>query len=220
MNDEKDSFPEHMVEYTSKCVFIKKLFWSRIQHALRFVQIDDKSTILDIGCNTGHLLKEIRKINTRCKCWGTDIEPRILSLKINDCEFKVADARNLPFDNEQFTIVFALDVLEHVEDVDKAIDEIQRILKAGGLVILSGPTESLFYRFCRFLSFGTFSKDIICDKPGFQRGSDLHFHTVHGLEEKFTKHGFKKTQSISIPRKPFPELFRVTKFINYEKNLQ
>lgn len=210
-NDKQDTFPEHMIEYGSKCIFIKNLFWSRIRNGVKFSNIVDSSIILDIGCNTGHLLRTIRENNKQCECWGIDIEPKILTLKIENCKFKISDARTIPFPDNYFTIVFALDTLEHVEDVQKAIDEIYRVLKPNGSVILSGPTETWFYRFCRLLSFQTFEKNTICDKPGFRRNTDHHFYTVYELENMFLSHNFKRIKTMSLPRF-MPELFRITRF--------
>jgi len=39
---------------------------------------------------------------------------------IENCDVRVADVTNLPFGNNFFEIVFVLDVLEHVKDLDKA----------------------------------------------------------------------------------------------------
>ncbi len=209
---ESNVFPEHMVEYTSKCIFIKKIFWLRIDTAIKFADINNDDIILDIGCNTGHLLKEIQNSGHSCKCWGIDIEPKIMTIKLSNCEFRVADASNLPFNDDFFNTIFALDTLEHLEDVESAIKEIHRVLKPKGILILSGPTESLFYRFCRFLQFRTFEKNIKLDKPGFRRSSDHHFHSVYDLEKKFIECGFKPIKRKSLPSKLLPELFRITKF--------
>ena len=206
-----------MVVYDSKSPLVRKVFWNRIKHAMSFAQINDKSIILDIGCNTGHLLKNIRNINNSCECWGMDIEHKITSLKIKNCKFQVGDVRKTLFENQKFSIIFALDILEHIKDVNIAIKEIYRILKPSGSFILSGPTESWFYKFCRFLQFGIFSKNVKAPKPGFRGEIDYHFHTIYDLEKKIEANGFKKEKQKSIPGFPFPTLFRVTKFkkINY-----
>jgi ubiquinone/menaquinone biosynthesis C-methylase UbiE len=211
-DDNSDQFAEHMVVYDSKSKLIRNLFWNRIFTSIKFAEIKDDSVVLDIGCNTGHLLKSIRKTNTNCECWGIDIEPKITSLQIDKCNFQVADARNVPFEANYFTIVFALDILEHIKDIEKAIGEIHRILKPDGTFILCGPTESWFYKFCRFLHFGVYSKNVTCDKPGFRGEIDYHFHTIDEIQKKFEKNGFKKIKQKSLPMPPIPSLFRITRF--------
>jgi len=211
MTENQDVFEEHMTLYQSKSFLTRKVFWNRIKTSIKFAKIRDDSIVLDIGCNTGHLLITIRKSNTNCECWGIDVEPKISTLKIKNCKFHVADVKKLPFQDDYFTVIFALDVLEHVKDVDVAIKEIHRILKPNGSLVLCGPTESWFYRFCRFLQFGIYSKNVKSDKPGFRGEIDYHHYTIYDLENKFQSHGFKKLKLKSIPHF-LPTLFRVTLF--------
>ncbi len=55
------------------------------------------------------------------------------------------------FEKNSLDIIFALDILEHVENPSIAIDEILRILKDDGLLFISVPTESLLLRIVRML---------------------------------------------------------------------
>ena len=212
MNKESDSFLDDMMEYNSKCIFIKNLFWSRIENAIKIAEIEDDDRILDIGCNTGQLLKSIRRMNQNCECYGIDVEPKITEVTIEKCILKIADAKKLPFPDNHFSVIFVLDVLEHIEDVGLAINEINRVLKPNGSLILSGPTETWFYRLCRFLSYRTADKNTICEKPGFRRLEDHHLHTIYQLEKMLLSKGFKRIKTISLPRF-LPELFRITKFV-------
>ena len=212
MNDNSDIFQEHMIVYDSKNPLTRNLFWGRINTAIKFAQLNDDSILLDIGCNTGHLLKTIRKFNASCQCWGVDVEPKIMTLQIENCNFKVADAKNLPFTDGYFDVIFVLDILEHIQDVERAIKEIHRVLKTNGLVILSGPTESWFYKFCRFLQFGQAEKNVQSEKPGFRGEIDFHFHTVYNIEKYLLKNGFRQLKQKSLPGFPIPTLFRITAF--------
>lgn len=51
----------------------------------------------------------------------------------------VDDLAKLSFPNEQFDVVIALDVLEHIENDAQAVIEIKRVLKPGGTVIIFVP---------------------------------------------------------------------------------
>jgi 2-polyprenyl-3-methyl-5-hydroxy-6-metoxy-1,4-benzoquinol methylase len=55
------------------------------------------------------------------------------------------------FEKSSLDLIFALDILEHVENPSIAIDEILRILKDDGLLFISVPTESLLLRIVRTL---------------------------------------------------------------------
>lgn len=49
------------------------------------------------------------------------------------------DMQNLPFDDASYDFVFASHVLEHIQDDEKAVSEVRRILKRGGVAILPVP---------------------------------------------------------------------------------
>jgi len=52
----------------------------------------------------------------------------------------VADAANLPFEDDSFDLIFSSNVLEHVEKLDEAFAEMKRVLAPGGVMIHSMPT--------------------------------------------------------------------------------
>ena len=203
---------EDLTEYNSKFPLTRNLFWNRIETAIDLAQIKDDDAVLDIGCNKGYLLKNIREYNTKCTCYGVDIELHSNQLDFINCYLGISDAKHLPFPNETFDVVFVLDTLEHIKEVDVAILEIQRVLTSNGVVILSGPTETWFYKLCRFIQHGKIRKPMQRDKYGNLREIDNHFHTVYDLENKFNSHNFKQIKQKSLPNYPIPELFRITKF--------
>lgn len=57
--------------------------------------------------------------------------------------FQKANAENIPHPDESFDFVYCYTVLEHVQDIEKTIDEMVRICKTGGLVFIQTPD----YRF-------------------------------------------------------------------------
>lgn len=110
-----------------------------------------KHSVLDCGCGSGSLSIYLsRKFNK--KTYGLDLSAfgiqRALELAEKahaDCEFKVADIENeIPFEDNFFDVVFMLEVLEHLVYPEKAIKEVSRVLKKGGLFVLVTP--NLFIR--------------------------------------------------------------------------
>jgi ubiquinone/menaquinone biosynthesis C-methylase UbiE len=66
-------------------------------------------------------------------------------------EFTATDARSLSFDDETFDIVYAMSVLEHVEGHhgdSKALKDLLRVLKKGGLLVISVPFGSNYIEQC------------------------------------------------------------------------
>jgi len=183
--------------YEKKIPFVSNLYEKRIKIAMKFAQLKDNSVILDVGSREGYLLKTIRKFNKSYKCYGIEKNPKVLK-KIENCDIRLADATHMPFEAEFFDVVFVLSVLEHIEELENTLNEIQRILKPEGIVILSGPTESWFYKFCRVL---------------YRRKleHEEHVHTIYGIEKKFEANGFQLIKRESLPSFPIPELIRISK---------
>jgi len=207
-NDEKTMPLSDIVpEYNSSFFLVRNLFWDRIKYSIQLGRINDGKKILDVGCGIGYLLKHIRKKNKKCYIVGIDFNININKLSIPDCEFRVEDVTKLSFKDDSFDIVYALDALEHINDIASAINQIKRVLKPNGKLIITGPTESFFYKFCRFLIKGTFSEE---EGPG----TGIHYHTIDSLDKKIKKRNFIKEVKISLP-KFFPfKLIRVIKYTN------
>lgn len=104
---------------------------------------------LDVGCGGGIITEDLAKISDQV--FGVDISGSSLNtarlhaeqneLKIN---YQKAYAENLPFESDSFDLVTCCDVLEHVDDVDKAISEIARVLKPGGVFVYDTVNRTLF----------------------------------------------------------------------------
>ena len=59
--------------------------------------------------------------------------------------YVVADAENLPFKDSAFTHVVSSEVLEHIPDDKKAVNEVARIIKKGGDFILTFPHRKFYF---------------------------------------------------------------------------
>lgn len=120
-------------------------WWYRVRremvHALigRYVaNVEGRFTILDAGCGTGALLKELGRYG---EVHGVDVAPEAVRYCRRRGLERVeqGSVEALPFPNGMFDLVLALDVLEHVEDDLKAFSEIGRALKPDGTVIIFVP---------------------------------------------------------------------------------
>jgi len=109
--------------------------------------------ILDVGCADGYLLnKIIQKINTnKINLYGVDISQNRVNLaqkrlkNNNNVYLSCANAERLPYQNNQFDIIISIETLEHLIDPDKAIQEMKRILKANGLIVMMTPSKHLSF---------------------------------------------------------------------------
>jgi 2-polyprenyl-6-hydroxyphenyl methylase/3-demethylubiquinone-9 3-methyltransferase len=99
-----------------------------------------KPNSLDIGCGGGIIAEDLAEFSATVT--GVDISTASLETarkhaKENglDINYMESYAESLPFADNSFELVTCCDVLEHVEDVDKAISEIERVLKPGGIFV-------------------------------------------------------------------------------------
>lgn len=95
--------------------------------------------VLDIGCGGGLLSNRLAK--TRHEIFGVDISaPSLKVAAESDTTGRVSyvemSADQLDFQDASVDVACILDVLEHVENPGKCIEEIARVLKPGGLVLL------------------------------------------------------------------------------------
>jgi glycosyltransferase involved in cell wall biosynthesis/ubiquinone/menaquinone biosynthesis C-methylase UbiE len=96
---------------------------------------------LDIGTGAGHgTLVASRK----CRCIGVDYGMASLEIaRRKDLTLVQADGRGLPFADASFDSITCLDVLEHIPQAERAVAEAGRVLKPGGVFIVTTPTAEL-----------------------------------------------------------------------------
>lgn len=97
--------------------------------------------LLEVGCGTGVVLSRIRELRPDLELTGADL----LSVALHIAQERVpgaavvqADICRIPF-REEFDIVCALDVLEHVDGDASAMDQIADAVRPGGGVVVSVP---------------------------------------------------------------------------------
>lgn len=101
--------------------------------------------ILDVGCGTGIILKNLDNIGT---AYGIEFSPEAIQLlKERDLSSIVrADVnKSVPFGDETFTVITCLDVLEHIEDDSTLLEEMVRVCKPGGYIFLTVPAFKVFW---------------------------------------------------------------------------
>lgn len=89
--------------------------------------------VLDIGCRSGHLKDALWNSGKRVEYCGLDIYPP--ADVIADLE------KGLPFNDKEFDVVVALDVLEHTDDIYKAFDETCRVSRKFIVITLPNAYE-------------------------------------------------------------------------------
>lgn len=97
----------------------------------------DVKTVLDVGVGGGSVFRELKN-SPRLECSGIDISRELVD-RLKDDRVKVGDVRRIPFNDEEFDLVLAGDILEHIEDgyFEKSVSEIARVSKK--YILISSP---------------------------------------------------------------------------------
>ena len=115
-------------------------FVARRELAIQFLAqvVPPNAKILDVGCGTGKGQESFGKLGT---VFGVDFSQDALMFCHERGLQRIAraNAEALPIQSEVFDTVVTLDTIEHIPDDHKAISEIARILKPGGVLLLNVP---------------------------------------------------------------------------------
>ena len=105
-----------------------------------------KIHVLDVGCGTGAVLEQMAAKHFTVS--GVDINDTALAY-CRDKGFQVerGSADKMPYASASFDIVFALDVLEHLENPELALQEVKRVLKKDGLFIVTVPAHQWLWSY-------------------------------------------------------------------------
>lgn len=126
-------------------------FWFRARNRLILGALDTRfpnaANFMEVGCGTGYVLSGIRRTHPEMELCGSEIYASGLgfaALRAKDAELIQMDARAMPF-REEFDVVGAFDVLEHIEEDELVLGQIFRALKPGGGVILTVPQHRFMW---------------------------------------------------------------------------
>ena len=104
----------------------------------KYLQIAPGESVLEVGCNQGVMVKKLRSLGI--DAYGVDINEK--AVKEAAVEYvSVMDATRLDFPDNTFDKLFSLHTIEHIEDTQKVLGEMERVLKPGGRIVLMYPAE-------------------------------------------------------------------------------
>lgn len=123
----------------------RRIVQTLLEHTLP--QLPSKAPrLVDIGCGTGANLPMLREaVGPDGSVVGIDFSPLALAHareelhQVSNLALVQGDALNLPVANNSADCVTMMDVLEHLSDDNRALCEVARILKPGGVIILTVP---------------------------------------------------------------------------------
>ena len=166
----------------------RKWFISRrAEKMAKIAGLDDKSTVLELGCGTGiyttHLVK------SSIKFYGLDISRGMLrrvATKIDSDKtlFVEADAEHLPFRDASFDVVLSVNTIEHLDDIPMALKEMKQVCRDRGKIVLSVPNDNFSAKYrgkltqvLKAIMIRIFKEGGI-PKPAKSHGNDFTHHDL------------------------------------------
>jgi 2-polyprenyl-3-methyl-5-hydroxy-6-metoxy-1,4-benzoquinol methylase len=144
--------------------------------------------VLDLGCAEGHFADALAREGAEVVAVDVAEEP----LRRAQAHHPELDARlvepeaSLPFEGSSFDVVWAGETIEHIADTQQWLSEVRRVLRSGGVLLLSTPDHGLFLRLRLGLSGRAFEAhfDPLADH--------LRFYTRRVLVDLLAGFGFEE----------------------------
>ena len=146
---------------------VNYIFWHRRDHiasanlVLDMLPKDFSGKILDVPCGTGVFTRDfyLKKTNTQIVCldYSTEMIGRFKTLLSNSSmpsehiSFQQGDVGSLPYEDESFDVVICMNGFQCFPEKDKALKEMQRVLKKGGMFAGCAYVKGV-YRFADLLT--------------------------------------------------------------------
>ena len=102
-----------------------------------------ETPLLDLGCGNGTFGKSLELEEV----YGIDIDEKAIESISNNGYYnnvRLASASEIPFPDSFFGTVFSNCALEHMDDLDRIINEVRRVLKKSGKFVFTVPTAKFF----------------------------------------------------------------------------
>lgn len=177
---------------------------------MNLLEDGDYRKILDIGTGTGYLAFPLAEKFSASTVYGIDIAETIIEKnnetvtekEISNLYFQAFDGLKYPFEDESFDLIVTRYAFHHFPNVVDAIQQMNRLLVKGGMVLISDPIRN--------------DKDVngvIDEYMRVKKDGHIQFYSANELDELFINNGFaKEKQLITHMKFPFasrPEYIEV-----------
>ena len=175
--------------YSNPNPLMNFLFWERIYRTMKYIEKKGNlGSIMDFGCGSGVMLPFLSRRAEKILAVDIDLEPlHRIEKHISFDEKIIFSDTHKNTEADSLDLIIALDVLEHVDNLDEIFAKLSSLLKPKGEIIVSGPTENIFYKFGRFLAGSTYS-------------GHYHVRNIYDIQKSAEKHlNIKRLATLFYP---------------------
>lgn len=121
--------------------FYDPKYWKKVVRDFKkYWKLNNKSSILDVGCGKGFMLYDLKKILPKANIAGIDISRYAINNSKKEIKkyLKVANAKKLPFPDNSFDVVIAINTIHNLnkKECADAIQEINRVSKKNSFIVV------------------------------------------------------------------------------------
>lgn len=99
-------------------------------------ELSNGYSVLEVGCGKGRILKRIAEKFPECELSGVDISDVMLSFVPKNIKTLVGNIEFLPYGDDSFDVVYTVECIEHSPNLKASVNELVRVCKPGGKVII------------------------------------------------------------------------------------
>lgn len=207
------------------------LWWYRVRREIvtdiiKNINDHNNLSLLDIGCGNGHLLKDsCQYVNKAVGIEKFDYSKPKFDNIIN------IDIFDNTFEDNSFDIITFLDVMEHIEDENKFLQEVKRLIKYNGAIIITVPAyqwlfsnSDIFYGHYRRYNSKTLRKVLEDNGLEIQKLSYMNFFLfplfalVRIIDKVFNRKKFEYGES-KLTNTILYNIFHIEKYLLKKFNL-
>ena len=101
--------------------------------------------ILELGCGKGRYLKNLLDDLPQNRYFGVDISENVMKgLENLSVYCKVGLLTDIPYDDDEFSVVYTCEALEHAVDINSALREMARVTKSGGKIVIIDKNDDCY----------------------------------------------------------------------------
>ena len=135
--------------------------------AIKQTTISDNYRILEIGYGGGSTIKKLLALNKNLEIHGIDISKESYrtaqrvhsdSIRKGSVQLKIGNVENMPYQNNYFDRIFAIQTHIFWKDIKKSFQEVYRVLSSNSTLIIASEKEKIHYHMTDYRTSHEFSQ--------------------------------------------------------------